>query len=998
MTRRSNPFAVAACALAASLLVAACGGGTATSPDVVPPTVAISSSVAAGATATGVVTFTFTFSEDVASTFTAEDITVTGGTAGALAKVDSLHYTLAVTPTAGGPGTLTVSVAAAKFSDLSLNANTAAATVSQAFDTTPPPTVTGTSLVSFDETTALVFVGFNGAEGSTVEAGPVGGSGKAIKIVRAGGEVYAGAFVVTPVAIPLADNRRTITARVYSPKAGIPMVLKVEVNTVGGAASADAAATTAVVVGWQTLTWNLTGLDLSKSYSKITMLPNLGTVAPLSGETYYFDDIRLADAAAVVAPAPTGVLASFDETTALAFLGFNGAEGTTVENGPAGGNGKALKILRLGGDVFAGAIVTTGAIPFAADRKTITARVYSPTAGIPMVMKVEDANASASGESAATPAVVVGWQTLTWVIGGLDAAKTYSRIVLLPKLGTVDPAPGQAYYFDDITLAPAAAVAAPPAANIVMASFDETTAVGFVGFNGGEGSTVEAGPAGGSGKALKILRSGGEVYAGAFITPASPVAFAADRKTITARVYSPTAGVRMVLKVEGSSGLQSADIDATPAVVAGWQTLSWTVTGIDITKSYTKITILPNLGTVDAAPGKAYYVDDITLLAAAATPSSVPVTIATLDEASAAVRGFEGAYDATIVTEAAVKNENAACGSTSTNKVGRSVKPASNVANYAGLTVITVANGGLPKIAFTDAAKTMTLRVWSPAAGLPVRLKVEDNNDGSKSVETEATTTAANAWQTLTFNFASPASDAPKALNLATTYDKATVFFNFGKTGAQAGGAQTFYFDDLTFVTGTGTNTVLASFDESTPRVLTGFGGAEDSTLVGTSALPAGSTSKAVKVLRSASALSYAGTSVVAKLNDAVPTIPFTASATKMSLRVCSSYPIGLRVRMKVEKAGSPEINSEVDAYTTVTNAWETLTFDFGPNGKHFIPNGPGPNGYNLTLPTAQLEPSTTRIFNKVNIFFDYGLGDGGYAAMPDQRTYYFDDLKFIGQ
>ena len=101
---------------------------------------------------------------------------------------------------------------------------------------------------------------------------------------------------------------------------------------------------------------------------------------------------------------------------------------------------------------------------------------------------------------------------------------------------------------------------------------------------------------------------------------------------------------------------------------------------------------------------------------------------------------------------------------------------------------------------------------------------------------------------------------------------------------------------------------------------------------------------------------------------------------------------------MKVEKAGSPEINSEVDAYTTVTNAWETLTFDFGPNGKHFIPNGPGPNGYNLTLPTAQLEPSTTRIFNKVNIFFDYGLGDGGYAAMPDQRTYYFDDLKFIGQ
>jgi hypothetical protein len=38
-----------------------------------------------------------------------------------------------------------------------------------------------------------------------------------------------------------------------------------------------------------------------------------------------------------------------------------------------------------------------------------------------------------------------------------------------------------------------------------------------------------------------------------------------------------------------------------------------------------------------------------------------------------------------------------------------------------------------------------------------------------------------------------------------------------------------------------------------------------------------------------------------------------------------------------------------------------------------------------------------TRTFNKVNIFFDYGLGDAGYDAMPGTRTYYFDDIKFVG-
>ena len=88
----------------------------------------------------------------------------------------------------------------------------------------------------------------------------------------------------------------------------------------------------------------------------------------------------------------------------------------------------------------------------------------------------------------------------------------------------------------------------------------------------------------------------------------------------------------------------------------------------------------------------------------------------------------------------------------------------------------------------------MTLRVYSPVANIPVRLKVEDAADKDKSVETEATVTQANTWQTLTFNFANQASGP--ALNLSTTYNKVTVFFNFGTTGANGGGG-TFYFDDL---------------------------------------------------------------------------------------------------------------------------------------------------------------------------------------------------------
>ena len=49
--------------------------------DATPPTAAITSS-ASGETAKGPVTFSFTFSEDVGTSFTADDIAVAGGTAG----------------------------------------------------------------------------------------------------------------------------------------------------------------------------------------------------------------------------------------------------------------------------------------------------------------------------------------------------------------------------------------------------------------------------------------------------------------------------------------------------------------------------------------------------------------------------------------------------------------------------------------------------------------------------------------------------------------------------------------------------------------------------------------------------------------------------------------------------------------------------------------------------------------------------------------------------
>ena len=102
--------------------------------DTVPPSVAITSS-AAGTTASAAVTFTFTWSEDVGSSFASDDVTVSGGTAGAWTRLDATHYTLPVTPPGGGQGSTTVSVPAGRASDLAGNASTAAVSLAQPYDT-----------------------------------------------------------------------------------------------------------------------------------------------------------------------------------------------------------------------------------------------------------------------------------------------------------------------------------------------------------------------------------------------------------------------------------------------------------------------------------------------------------------------------------------------------------------------------------------------------------------------------------------------------------------------------------------------------------------------------------------------------------------------------------------------------------------------------------------------------------------------------------------------
>ena len=149
--------------------------------------------------------------------------------------------------------------------------------------------------------------------------------------------------------------------------------------------------------------------------------------------------------------------------------------------------------------------------------------------------------------------------------------------------------------------------------------------------------------------------------------------------------------------------------------------------------------------------------------------------------------GFDGSEDATIVVDP----------TDATNMVARVVKSA-NAGASSGVTITAPAQLGFSsEVPFTVDSTTMSVRVWSPDAGIQVRLKVEDHTNPTRSVETNVVTTVANDWETLVFDFANQ-SAGTAALNLDFTYDKATIFFNFGVDGATAG-EKTYYFDDVAF-------------------------------------------------------------------------------------------------------------------------------------------------------------------------------------------------------
>ncbi len=288
-----QPLTHSACAVAVAVMLAACGGGD-LSTDKTPPT----ATIAAAANGANVI-FSFTFNEDVGTSFKVEDVAVTGGTAGLLTKVDATNYTLIVTP--GGTGAVTVNVAAAKFNDLANNPNTAAASGTYTPSSSAPATVDFSG-------TSIALDAFEGLVSAEITNDPTDATNKVAKFVKGpSGQPWAGATLYTcatdksVAAADLAANK-TVTLRVYSGASiGTKISLKLE-NAAAPGENIGAEATTTKQNAWETLSFNFaaptTGVvSPTAKYNKISIFPafrfpDTSPKAPTADTSFFFDDLN----------------------------------------------------------------------------------------------------------------------------------------------------------------------------------------------------------------------------------------------------------------------------------------------------------------------------------------------------------------------------------------------------------------------------------------------------------------------------------------------------------------------------------------------------------------------------------------------------------------------------------------------------------------------------------------------------------------------------------
>ena len=658
--------------------------------------------------------------------------------------------------------------------------------------------------VSFDDAQVDYSTSDFGGNQSAVSVDPTTSGNKVMKVIKtAGAEVWAGTSLGTPLGfatrIPITSSTSRISVRVYSPAAGLVVKLKIE-DHADNTHSVETNTSTTIANQWETLVFDFknqapgtAALNLAFTFDKASLFFDFGNGG--NGKTYYFDDVKMMPKSLAQINLPV----SFDDPKVdYTMTDFGGNQSTLSIDPNNSGNNVMKSIKKAGAEVWAGTTIGGAAgfsavIPISSSVSKMSVKVYSPAAGLDIKLKIEDHNdGNRSVETDVKTTLVNQWEVLVFDFSkptgnSINPAYTYDKASIFFDFGNAGN--GSTYYFDDVKMMAAALTQIK-----LPVTFDDATVDYSVTDFGNNSSSIVADPTNNSNQVLKTIKTAGaEVWAGTTIGKdigfSTPIPISATASKMSVRIYSPAAGITIKLKIEDhKDGNRNVETNTNTTVANQWETLIFDfnnpATGNTINSSYTydKASLFFDFGKM--GDGRSYYTDDLKFVTASSNTLSQINLPVTFDDPSVnyTVTDFGNNMTVAAIDPAMAGNN--------VKKTTKSV----GAETWAGTTIGT-STGFASAIPIATGKTKMSVRIYSPAAGLPIRLKIEDHKDNTHTVETEAITTVVNQWETLTFDFSTPAAGTA-AINSTFTYDMASLFFNFGK----AGNGAVFYWDDVKFL------------------------------------------------------------------------------------------------------------------------------------------------------------------------------------------------------
>ena len=583
------------------------------------------------------------------------------------------------------------------------------------------------------------------------------------QMVKFAGQVFGGSTL--PLAGPIDwGTNNAVTMKVWANRVGAPVLLKFEGAT--DATDVQVEMMTTVANQWEELTFDFTG-KTNDDLAAMTLIYDLGVVGDGSANfTLYFDDIALATVGGGGGNALDFPITFEQDPSTYPWGDFNGGAVTIIANpDPSGANTSAqvAQMVKSGGEVFGGSTLALGGNIDFDGNNGFTMKTWANRVGAPILFKLEGA---VPAEVTMLSTVANEWETLEFSFEGLTGAN-YNAITIIYDLGTVgDGSADFTLYFDDIELA---MLGGGSNALAFPIDFEQDPSVyNWTDFNGGAVSIIANPDASGintSAQVAQMVKSAGAVFGGSTLALGGAIDFDGNNG-FTMKTWANRVGAPVLFKLEGPV---TAEVSAMTTVANEWETLEFSFDGLT-GGTYTAITIIYDLGTEgDGSADFTLYFDDIEL---AMVSGGGPDITFPIDFESDMINynwmDFAGGV-------ASVIDNPDPSGINTSAKVGQMIKFTGEV--FGGSTL---PFGGSFQF---DGETTVTMKTWANRVGAPVLVKFE----GAVPVEASATTTVANEWEELSFDFT--------GMNMGT-YTALTIIYDLGTVGD--GSADfTLYFDDV---------------------------------------------------------------------------------------------------------------------------------------------------------------------------------------------------------